>query len=120
VKNSVSGAPGFQMGNVFVLAGVPGIMRAMLEDAVPKLKTGTPMTSCTIAAPLREGAFALQLGEIQKLHPNVSIGSYPAFGEGKVRSSLVVRGRDAAQVEAAAREIEAMLCALGAKPQRLD
>jgi molybdenum cofactor synthesis domain-containing protein len=120
VKNSVSGAPGFQMGNVFVLAGVPGIMRAMLEDAVPKLQRATPVTSCTIAAPLREGAFALQLGEIQKRHPHISIGSYPAFAEGKVRSSLVVRGRDAAQVEVVALEIEAMLRALGANPQRLD
>ncbi len=120
VKNSVSGAPGFQIGNVFVLAGVPGIMRAMLEDVVPRLKTGTPVTSRTIAAPLPEGAFALQLGEIQKRHPKVSIGSYPAFGEGKVRSSLVVRGREQALVEAAASEIEAMLRELGAQPERLD
>ena len=119
VRNSVSGAPGFQLGNVFVLAGVPNIMQAMLEDIVPRLKTGTPVTSRTIAAAMGESAIAAPLGQIQRRHPNVAIGSYPAFGEGGPKCSLVVRGRDAHEVEAVAQEIEAMVRGAGGEPRRL-
>jgi molybdenum cofactor synthesis domain-containing protein len=119
VRNSVSGAPGFQIGNVFVLAGVPGIMRAMLEDIVPRLKTGTPVTSRTIAVAIGESTMAKPLGEIQHRHPTVSIGSYPALGQGGPNVSLVVRGRDPDKVEAVAQEIETMLRGLGGEPRRM-
>lgn len=119
VRNSVSGAPGFQLGNVFVLAGVPNIMRAMLEDIVPRLKTGTPVTSLTIAVAMGESTIAARLGEIQQRHPNVAIGSYPAFGEGGPKCSLVARGRDAKEVEEVAAEIETMLRGLGGSPTRV-
>lgn len=120
IKNPLSGAPGFQIGNVFVFAGVPSIMRAMLEEVAPRLKTGTPVKSCAIASHLPEGAFALQLGEIQKRHSTVSIGSYPSFEAGKPESALVVRGREPGEVEAAAQEIEAMLQLLGDHPEKLE
>jgi molybdenum cofactor synthesis domain-containing protein len=120
VRNNVSGAPGFQIGNVFVLAGVPGIMRAMLEDIVPHLKTGTPVVSRTIAIALGESTMAAPLGDIQRRHPDVAIGSYPAFGQGGPKCSLVVRGRDPDKVEAAAHEIETMLRGLGAEPKRIS
>lgn len=120
IKNPLSGAPGFQIGNVFVFAGVPSIMRAMLEEVAPRLKTGTAVKSCTITSHLPEGAFALQLGDIQKRHSTVSIGSYPSFDEGKPQSTLVVRGRDPGEVEAAAQEIEKMLRLLGDISERLD
>ncbi len=119
VRNSVSGAPGFQIGNVFVMAGVPGIMRAMLEDIVPRLKTGTPVVSRTIAAALGESTMAKSLGEIQLRHPAVAIGSYPAFGPGGPKVTLVARGRDRNKVEAAAQEIETMLRELGGEPLRM-
>lgn len=120
VRNSVSGAPGFQIGNVFVLAGVPLIMRAMLEDIVPKLKTGTPLTSCSIAVALPEGAFAIELGKIQQRYPSVIIGSYPSFKDQRPQCSLVVRGRAPKAVEAAAAEIVTMLRGLGGEPKRAD
>lgn len=119
VRNSVSGAPGFQIGNVFVMAGVPGIMRAMLEDIVPRLNTGTPVVSRTIAIALGESTMAKSLGEIQLRHPDVTIGSYPAFGPGGPKVSLVVRGRDLDKVEAVAQEIETMLVGLGGAPKRM-
>jgi molybdenum cofactor synthesis domain-containing protein len=119
VRNSVSGAPGFQIGNVFVMAGVPGIMRAMLEDIVPRLKTGTPVVSRTIAIALGESTMAKPLGEIQRRHPDVTIGSYPAFGLGGPNVSLVVRGRDPGKVDGAAQEIETMLRGLGGEPRRM-
>ena len=119
VRNSVSSAPGFQIGNVFVMAGVPGIMRAMLEDIVPRLNTGTPVVSRSIAIALGESTMAKSLGEIQARHPDVTIGSYPAFGPGGPKVSLVVRGRDADKVEAVAQEIETMLMGLGGEPKRM-
>ena len=119
VRNSVSGAPGFRLGNVFVMAGVPNIMQAMLEDIVPRLKTGTPVVSRTIAVAMGESAIASALGDIQKRHPDVAIGSYPAFGEGGPKCSLVVRGRDPQMVEAVAVEIEAMVRAAGGEPKRI-
>jgi len=77
IKNRVSAAPGFQVGNVFVMAGVPSIMQAMLEDVAPRLARGQPLVVATVSAPLAEGAVAGPLAQLQKACPSVSIGSYP-------------------------------------------
>ena len=98
IYNSVSAAPGFQIENVFVMAGVPMIMRAMLEDVAPRLKRGRPVHTATITAPVAEGRIAAPLAEIQERHPAVAIGSYPFYREDGYGTQLVVRGRGAAEV----------------------
>jgi molybdenum cofactor synthesis domain-containing protein len=119
VRNSVSTAPGFHIGNVFVLAGVPAIARAMLEALAPLLPEGPKVHSVTIASAMAEGQVAEGLAAVQKAHPDTAIGSYPFYtDDGGFGVHLVVRGRDGEAVEAAARAIEAHLAALGAASQR--
>jgi molybdenum cofactor synthesis domain-containing protein len=74
VLNKVSGTPGFWIGNVIVMAGVPSIMQAMLDDVTPKLKIGARMLSETVRADARDGDIGTQLGEIAKANPEVAIG----------------------------------------------
>ena len=120
IPNSVSVAPGFQIGNVFVLAGVPAIARAMLEALAPGLPLGTRVQSVTIAADVGEGLVAAGLAAIQKAYPDIALGSYPHFRpDGGFGVQLVARGRDAVAVEAAAQAIEAHLRQLGATPARV-
>jgi molybdenum cofactor synthesis domain-containing protein len=120
IRNPVSAAPGFQIENVFVLAGVPSIMRAMLDDVQPRLEQGVAMIAVTVAADIGEGAIAAALAAIQEAHPDVAIGSYPVYRPDGYGVQLVARGFDGAAVEAVAGEISAMLEAAGGKPQRLS
>ena len=123
VANSVSGAPGFHIGNVYVMAGVPMVMRAMLEAIAPELPRDVAVTSITVEAAIPEGTIAPGLAGLQKSHPGVAIGSYPFYREGSAQpfgAQLVIRGRDAAAVEAAAMALEEMVRALGAAPQRVN
>src|SRR3984957_10889427 len=107
VLNKVSAAPGFWLGNVIVLAGVPSIMQAMLDGIAPKLATGVRMLSETVRADAREGDIGTQLGEVAKAHPEVSIGSYPFFDEQRgPNTNVVVRARDPAKLAAAKTEVE--------------
>jgi molybdenum cofactor synthesis domain-containing protein len=110
VLNKVSGAPGFWIGNVIVMAGVPSIMQAMLDEVAPKLKTGTKLLSETIRADAKEGDVGTELGAVAKLHPDTIIGSYPFFDE-KLgpNTNIVVRSRDADKLAAAKGAVEAML-----------
>jgi molybdenum cofactor synthesis domain-containing protein len=121
VANSVSGAPGFHIGNVYVMAGVPAVMRAMLEAIEPELPRGVPVTAVTLEAAIPEGRIAPGLAALQKAHGDVAIGSYPFTREGPqpYGAQLVVRGRDAGAVERAATAVEAMLQEMGAAPQRI-
>jgi molybdenum cofactor synthesis domain-containing protein len=119
IKNSASVAPGFRIGNVFVMAGVPMVMRAMMETILPQLPQGVPVTSVTVSAALPEGALAEGLAEIQKAYPETVIGSYPWVQDGRFGAQLVARSRDAAAAEAAAKAIEAMIVQLGGKPERV-
>ncbi len=110
VANKVSGAPGFWIGNVIVMAGVPSIMQAMLDEVAPKLKTGTKLLSDTIRADAKEGDVGTELGRIAKAHPDAIIGSYPFFDE-KIgpNTNIVVRSRDAEKLALVKAEVEAML-----------
>ena len=126
IKNPVSTAPGFQIENVFVMAGVPKIMQAMLEDIGPRLQRGTPVISRSLTVRLPEGKIAQALAEIQAGHPAVSIGSYPFFAENRpslaggpstAGTTLVVRGRDGAEVEAAAGDVAALARSHGVEPE---
>ena len=104
VHNKVSAAPGFWIGNVITMAGVPAIMQAMLDEVAPKLKTGAQMLSESIRADLREGDIGTELGEVAKPHPDVTIGSYPFFDDNKgPNTNIVIRARDAAQSGGGAR-----------------
>ena len=113
IENSVSKAPGFMLGNVIVMAGVPAIMQAMLNSVVPRLETGVQVIAETIeAAGLPEGAYAAGLGGLAREHADVSIGSYPSFSDQGFRNQIVVRGRDPARVEAAKRAVIHLLADL--------
>jgi molybdenum cofactor synthesis domain-containing protein len=110
VLNKVSAAPGFWLGNVIVLAGVPSIMQAMLDGVAPSLATGVRMLSETLRADAREGDIGTPLGEIAKAHPEVTIGSYPFFDEARgPNTNVVVRARDPGKLAAARADVEAML-----------
>jgi len=116
IDNPVSTAPGFRLGNVLVLAGVPRIMQAMFEGIAPSLVGGKPVMSRSVSCTLGEGTLAKGLGEIQARHPQVEIGSYPYYRVGGFGVSLVARGTDPAELEAVAQAIAAMITALGGTP----
>jgi molybdenum cofactor synthesis domain-containing protein len=110
VTNKVSGAPGFWIGNVITMAGVPAIMQAMLDVVAPQLKTGVKTISETIRADAREGDVGTELGEIAKANPDVTIGSYPFFDEKSgPNTNIVVRARDPQKLAAAKAAVEQML-----------
>jgi molybdenum cofactor synthesis domain-containing protein len=114
VKNPVQGPPGFTIGNVFVLAGVPQIMRGMLEDVGPRLRGGRVTVSRTVRVEgSGEGAIAAPLEAVARAHPDMSLGSYPFFGPEGYGSNLVLRGRDPAKVEAVVGELVGALKAAG-------
>ena len=116
VKNKISAAPGFWLDNVIVMAGVPAIMQAMLDEVAPKLKTGVKMLSETICAYAREGDIGTELGEIAEANPEVTIGSYPYFDEKfGPNTNVVIRSRDPARLAEAKAAVEAMLVTVKAK-----
>jgi len=116
IDNPVSGAPGFQIGNVYVMAGVPMIMQAMLEGLRHKLVGGAPVMSRSVRAFLPEGVVAEGLGVIQARHADLDIGSYPFFRKGRFGTSLVLRGTDEDELEQARGEVEALIRELGETP----
>jgi molybdenum cofactor synthesis domain-containing protein len=116
IRNAISTAPGFQIENVFVMAGVPKVMAAMLEDVRPRLQQGVPVTSQSLKTPLPEGRIAASLESIQKAHPQLRIGSYPFFdpaGTSGAGTTLVIRGRDPLDVDGAVAEIIEMTATFG-------
>jgi molybdenum cofactor synthesis domain-containing protein len=113
VANPISKVPGFKIENVIVMAGVPSIMQAMLDDVAPRLATGARMMMETIEATgIPEGTYATPLSEIAKAHPNVIIGSYPQFHEGRFRNQIVVRSKEGAALQAALAAVDEMLKSL--------
>jgi molybdenum cofactor synthesis domain-containing protein len=109
VLNKVSAAPGFWIGNVIVMAGVPAIMQAMLDDVAPKLSTGARMLSETVRGDVREGDIGTELGAVAKAHPDVMIGSYPFVDDRGPNTNIVVRAREADKLAAAMAAVEEML-----------
>ncbi len=117
IDNPISIAPGFTIGNVHVLAGVPRIMQAMFEALAPSLQGGPPIASRTVHADgVMEGRIAEGLAAIQARWPMLDIGSYPYYRMGGGGVALVAKGGDAEAVEAASRDITALLRAVGGKP----
>jgi molybdenum cofactor synthesis domain-containing protein len=116
VANKVSGAPGFWIGNVITMAGIPAVMQAMLDEVAPSLKTGVKMLSESIRADAREGDVGTELGLIAKAYPDTIIGSYPFMDEkGGPNTSIVVRSRDAERLKEAKAAVEAMLAKVRAQ-----
>ena len=114
IDNPISIAPGFRIGNVHVMAGVPAIFQAMLDNVLPTLRTGVKLLSATVPCPLGEGVIGGPLGEIQKAHPDTIIGSYPKYLDGKFWTELVVRAREPERLETVRAEVEDMVRRLSA------
>ena len=116
VANKVSGAPGFWIGNVITMAGVPSVMQGMLDEVGPKLKTGAKLISETIRGDVKEGDVGTELGLIAKAHPGALIGSYPFFDE-KLgpNTNIVVRARDAETLQTVKAAVENMLVTIRAQ-----
>jgi molybdenum cofactor synthesis domain-containing protein len=113
VDNPVSTAPGFQMGNVFVMAGIPVIMQAMFESVVHRLVGGKPLLSRTLTVALPEGKIAAGFGALQDTYPDVEMGSYPFSRDGRFATRLVLRSSDEDRLAAAAAELDALIAGLG-------
>ena len=120
LENPVSRAPGFQIGNVFVLPGVPRIMQAMFDGFKHRLVGGRAVLSRTVTAFIPESYAAKGLAEIQERHPEAEIGSYPHFRQRRFGTSLVVRSTDAASLAAATEEVIALVRSLGEEPEVVE
>jgi molybdenum cofactor synthesis domain-containing protein len=115
IANSVSKAPGFSIGNVHVMAGVPSIMQAMLDALSSRLPTGRKMLSRSLPAGMGEGRIAKSLGVVQADFPDVMIGSYPTFDPATgFTTTIVLRSRDESRLAAAQAAVEAMLAEIRA------
>ncbi|MET0182138.1 MAG: molybdopterin-binding protein [Caulobacterales bacterium] len=120
IANPVSKAPGFQLGNVFVMAGVPSIMRGMLEDVGHRLRGGAVVMTRTVRGiGIREGDLAAPLKELDAKYENVGFGSYPWFGADSHGAHLVARSADEAQLSAAVEDLMTLVKALGVEPELL-
>nr|WP_068428252.1 molybdopterin-binding protein [Magnetospirillum sp. XM-1]CUW37238.1 conserved protein of unknown function \ len=114
IDNPISQAPGFRMGNVFVMAGVPSILRAMFEGIRGTLAEGPPQMSRSLTLSAREGDLAEGLTRIQDRHPQVEVGSYPSFAEGRSLVTIVARGIDAGMLDSVMVQTRALATELGA------
>ncbi len=101
IDNPVSAAPGFSIGNVHVMAGVPSVFQAMTASILPTLTGGAPLVSRTLRIERGEGDIAGPLGDLAALHPDLSIGSYPFQKDGKYGANIVIRGTDSGLVDTA-------------------
>ncbi|MBV2358968.1 competence/damage-inducible protein A [Thalassococcus sp. CAU 1522] len=101
IDNPVSAAPGFSIGNVHVMAGVPSVFQAMVASVLPTLTGGAPLLSQTLRVMRGEGDIAGPLGALAADFPDLSIGSYPFQRDGIFGANIVVRGADGARVDAA-------------------
>ena len=107
IDNPVSSAPGFTLGNVHVMAGVPSVFRAMVASVLASLAGGAPLVSRTLRVERGEGDIAGPLGEVAARYPNLSFGSYPFQKDGRYGANIVVRGTEPAEVAQAMSALEA-------------
>jgi molybdenum cofactor synthesis domain-containing protein len=113
VENSISVAPGFKLGNVIVMAGIPSIMQVMLDAATKVLKTGKKVLSAALDLHRPEGEIADMFSDLQKRYPEVPMGSYPFQRDGKPGTQLVLRSTDPERLAAAEAELKSLLTARG-------
>ncbi len=117
IENPVSKVPGFRIGNIYVMAGIPEVMQAMFESIAHQIAGGEPLLTGTVVAQLPEGVIAGPLGELQARFPDVEIGSYPFYGPSGYGASLVARVADPARLEEILDELRGMVRYLGAEPR---
>jgi molybdenum cofactor synthesis domain-containing protein len=115
IDNPVSTAPGFCIENVYVMAGVPKIMQAMMENVLPSLRGGEALSSITVTSNVPEGKIAAEMGLLQAQYEEVNIGLYPFYGPDGAGVSVVARGRDMAQLAIIEGLIKAHLAEIGAE-----
>jgi molybdenum cofactor synthesis domain-containing protein len=108
IDNPISKAPGFRLGNVHVMAGVPAIFHGMVESVLPTLTGGEPLLSITVRIEAPEGEIAARLGELAKETPSLSFGSYPFIQNGVFGSNIVARGTDTKRLKSAQAKLEAL------------
>jgi len=113
IPNRMSGAPGIRVGNVFLMAGVPGITAQMLDGLTGTLEGGLPLLSVTVGCWVAESEVAELLGATERAHEGCQIGSYPFFREGRIGANFVIRSVDQARLDDCASALEASLTALG-------
>ena len=101
IDNPVSTAPGFSLGNVHVMAGVPKIFEAMVASVLPKLTGGPPLLSQSLRVNRGEGEIAADFGALAAEFPDLSMGSYPFIQNGAHGTNLVIRGTDPGQLDQA-------------------
>jgi len=120
LANRISAAPGYRIGNVFVMAGVPRVMQVMFEEALPQLEGGQRMKGRGVAVDLGEGTIAEGLALLQARYREIDIGSYPQMRAEGFRVSVVLRGADEALLDRARDELLVILRDLGGKPVEED
>jgi molybdenum cofactor synthesis domain-containing protein len=117
IDNGTGGPPGFFIGNVYVMAGIPSVMRSMLGSLAGKLRAGAVVMSRSVNVFLAESAIAKPFGELQARWPEIEMGSYPFSRETGYGTSLVLRGTSAAALDTALAEVRAMIVAAGGVPE---
>lgn len=116
LPNPSSGAPGIRMGNVYIMAGVPGITAAMLAALTGTLEGGRPVVSVTVGARAAESDVADLLRETEAANPGVAIGSYPFFKDGRYGANFVIRSEDGALARRTSDELSSKLREAGYEP----
>lgn len=116
IPNPVSGAPGFKIGNVHVMAGIPRIMQAMFDHVLGTLEGGAAVHASTVSCSLAESRIAEQLTALQDHYADIDIGSYPHFRDGKLGLSLVLRSTDDKRLRKATLELMEIISGLGDEP----
>jgi molybdenum cofactor synthesis domain-containing protein len=114
IDNPISKAPGFLIGNVHVMAGVPAVFQAMLDNVVPTLRTGRVLLSRSVHCPFGEGVIGEALAKIQDDYPDIAIGSYPKYDSGKFWTDIVLRGAEENRLGEAQAAVAAMVSSLAA------
>lgn len=115
IDNPLSHAPGFQLKNVFVMAGVPSIMQLMFDGITDRLVGGDPIITVNVATNIGEGVFAADLEKLQDEYPDISIGSYPYFRNRKLGVNLVMRSTNIDRLEELKEKLTTTLTQLGGK-----
>ena len=120
IDNSTGGPQGFAIGNVYVMAGIPMVMQAMLSNLEGKLEGGAPVRSRSVTAFLGESQIAGPLGEIQARYPGIDLGSYPFSRDGRYGTSLVMRGTDSAELDAMLEDVKSIIIEAGERPHEIE
>lgn len=109
IENPITKAPGFLIGNVYVMAGVPKVFAAMLENILPSLNQGPVFFSTSLRLTQPEGDIAVKIREISQTHPELSIGSYPFFQDNIIGTNIVIKGTNKVQFESAIKQVKALI-----------